>query len=84
MFRFITYKIIKTHAPKEYHEAFEWEYEGDKDKTAKILRVWLDDDRNDEPFMYNLTAFESQLIEVAWKMCEPDLVPVELPVDEMD
>jgi hypothetical protein len=82
MFRRITYGIIKARAPKEYHQAFEWEYEGKKNTKTKLLRVWLDDDRQDEPFLYELNGFERQLVDVAYEMLEPDMVSV--PIEDMD
>lgn len=84
MFNRITYGIIKARAPKEYHTASEWEYEGDKNTKSKmtLLRVWLDDDREDEPFLYELNGFERQLVQVAIESLEPDMDPV--PVEDMD
>ena len=61
MFRHMTYSIIKKYAPKAYHNKYEWEYEGNNDKIT-CLRVWLNDDRDDEPFMITPTQYEADII----------------------
>jgi hypothetical protein len=73
IFRRVTNSIIKKYAPKAYHNKYEWEYEGNIGSTGftgptgnndKItcLRVWLNDDRDDEPFMITLTQYEEDII----------------------
>lgn len=65
MFRHMTNSIIKKYAPQAYHNKQEWEYEYDNNKIA-WLRVWLNDDRDDEPFVITPTQYEADIID---KIC---------------
>ena len=83
LFQYATSQLIRIYAPKKYHDAEEWEYEPkDAKECFMLLRVWLDDDRADEPFLISLTDEQSDTMTRIWNDCKHLMIPY--TVEEMD